>query len=301
MLNGAVGELSWHNPYAYANGNPTNLVDPTGMIAERPEWWDSCYQTDPCLPTPTSTEGAPPTNTKRPTTSPNQAPPTNAKRPTVTGTPCPSTVTPTPQATRADGTACPFRNGDFFNVFGRGVDQRPAILGDGDYLGEKDPTHAAVDLVPVGAFRRGDNKLANNQWAAGRPNIAQIYAVVNGSLWFYSDTGLLLENAADRGKHFQYEHVIYDPFRQPLPVCAGDHIGWVNSGANEEGSQDHLHFAYRNTRGVINATYYDPRPFFKPPLLRYSDEIRNYYTTTPTSNSDTPTPGPTYRPTPTPR
>lgn len=31
----AVGELGWHNPYAYTNGNPVNLVDPSGMFAEQ--------------------------------------------------------------------------------------------------------------------------------------------------------------------------------------------------------------------------------------------------------------------------
>jgi hypothetical protein len=47
-INGAVGELGWHNLYAYANGNPVNLVDPSGMIAERPEQWDNCgYQNRP--------------------------------------------------------------------------------------------------------------------------------------------------------------------------------------------------------------------------------------------------------------
>ena len=36
VVNGAVGELGWHNPYAYANGDPVNLVDPSGMIATFP-------------------------------------------------------------------------------------------------------------------------------------------------------------------------------------------------------------------------------------------------------------------------
>jgi hypothetical protein len=40
--NGAVGELGWHNRFTYANGNPVNLVDPSGMIAERPERWSGC-------------------------------------------------------------------------------------------------------------------------------------------------------------------------------------------------------------------------------------------------------------------
>jgi len=47
LINGAVGELGWHNPYAYANGNPTNLVDPGGLCAQPTQWWNpadaNCY------------------------------------------------------------------------------------------------------------------------------------------------------------------------------------------------------------------------------------------------------------------
>jgi len=36
----AVGELMLLNRYSYVAGNPTNLVDPSGMIAEKPGKWD---------------------------------------------------------------------------------------------------------------------------------------------------------------------------------------------------------------------------------------------------------------------
>lgn len=32
------------NRYAYVNGNPVNLTDPSGMIAETPGLWDNCFQ-----------------------------------------------------------------------------------------------------------------------------------------------------------------------------------------------------------------------------------------------------------------
>lgn len=41
-INDAVGELIFHNRYSYANSNPVNIVDPSGMIGERPEAWDLC-------------------------------------------------------------------------------------------------------------------------------------------------------------------------------------------------------------------------------------------------------------------
>jgi len=42
MDNGAVGELIFHNRYSYANGNPVNIVDPSGMIGERPQQYANC-------------------------------------------------------------------------------------------------------------------------------------------------------------------------------------------------------------------------------------------------------------------
>ncbi|MEO8394847.1 MAG: RHS repeat-associated core domain-containing protein, partial [Chloroflexota bacterium] len=208
----------------------------------------------------------PPTNTSFPTEIPITIPPINTPLPTAT---------PTPQATNSSGVSCPYANGQFFNVFGQGIDQRPAILGAGDFRSEARPDHAAVDLVPISAFRIGSNQLTSNNWASGSPAIAQLYAAVNGNLWSYA-TGLLLENPADSGKYFQYEHAVYNPFNAPLSVCAGDLIGWVSSGSSGEGNEDHVHFAYRNTRAANNAMYYDPRLYFNPPILRSSNEIRNY-------------------------
>jgi hypothetical protein len=40
----AVGELMGLNRYSYVAGNPTNFVDPSGMIAETPAMWDNCFQ-----------------------------------------------------------------------------------------------------------------------------------------------------------------------------------------------------------------------------------------------------------------
>ena len=46
-VNGAVGELIFHNRYSYANNNPVNLTDPSGMCAQPTEWWNpvdaNCY------------------------------------------------------------------------------------------------------------------------------------------------------------------------------------------------------------------------------------------------------------------
>ncbi|NJL55557.1 hypothetical protein HC928_10430 [bacterium] len=35
VIRGAVGELIFHNRYSYANSNPVNLTDPSGMIPEK--------------------------------------------------------------------------------------------------------------------------------------------------------------------------------------------------------------------------------------------------------------------------
>jgi hypothetical protein len=49
MANDAVGEPMSLNRYSYVAGNPINFVDPSGMIAETPGQWNSCYrQDDPC-------------------------------------------------------------------------------------------------------------------------------------------------------------------------------------------------------------------------------------------------------------
>ena len=47
-MNGAVGELlGLINGYSYANGNPVNLTDPSGMCAQPTQWWNpvdvNCY------------------------------------------------------------------------------------------------------------------------------------------------------------------------------------------------------------------------------------------------------------------
>lgn len=48
----AVGELIMSpmslNRYSYAAGNPTNFVDPSGMIAEKPGKWDKCAYEEAC-------------------------------------------------------------------------------------------------------------------------------------------------------------------------------------------------------------------------------------------------------------
>jgi len=39
-LNDAVGEPGGLNRYSYVNGNPVNLVDPSGMCAQPTQWWN---------------------------------------------------------------------------------------------------------------------------------------------------------------------------------------------------------------------------------------------------------------------
>jgi hypothetical protein len=46
-VSGAVGELIFHNRYSYANNNPVNLTDPSGLCAQPTQWWNpvdvNCY------------------------------------------------------------------------------------------------------------------------------------------------------------------------------------------------------------------------------------------------------------------
>lgn len=298
MYEGMISDLLSLNRYSYVKGNPVNLVDPSGMVDERPERWDSCNQTDPCAPTGL------PTNTPR-----SQGLATNTPRGNPTSTPCPpNNNTSTPQATNASGTPCRYANGTFFNVFGLGIDNRPVLLG-GNYITAEMATatpteqrriHQAVDIVPVGIFPAGDNQLSNERWAGPNSPLAVIYAAVNGILSGYADGGytdMLLENNAEQGWYFQYVHVTPDSAfsniaNNYVPVCAGDRIGVVSTGDNRESSTtDHLHFAYRNSRAG-NATYRDPRPFFNPSILMSRSDVINYRTATLTANPATATPQP---------
>ncbi|MHB8629842.1 MAG: hypothetical protein ACYDEO_27035 [Aggregatilineales bacterium] len=48
LVNGAVGELMGLNRYAYANDNPVNLVDPSGMFGEYPQTCQQQPQQNQC-------------------------------------------------------------------------------------------------------------------------------------------------------------------------------------------------------------------------------------------------------------
>ena len=51
----ALDLLEDGNRYIWVQGDVISRVDPSGMIDETPGIWDTCQQTNPCVPTPTPT------------------------------------------------------------------------------------------------------------------------------------------------------------------------------------------------------------------------------------------------------
>lgn len=244
-----VGELTSLNRYAYANGNPTNLVDPTGMFAEDPNLIGSYYQgqidyCDLCnvtgdfwacklchefvekqpISSPPSKSTPPPTNTQRP--------PQLINTPTCTATPS-NTATSTASATQVPGPRALITGANihtspcsqkFYPPFGDDSvcpqlgQCKPIHIGNKGY--QQSGPHRARDYVPnaAGGQRGG--------WET-QPTLAQynqVYAVANGNITRIYENGQLIPDAITlqynidqngNGWEFVYVHISlysrYDP------------------------------------------------------------------------------------------
>jgi len=105
------------------------------------------------------------------------------------------------------------------------------------------PTHSGVDM--------------------GAPQGTPVYAVRNGTLWFWSTGdigGYSVYLEADDGNTYYYTHLApYSPSWENTTrsVTAGEVIEFVDHTGNANG-YDHLHFEVR--LGGPNGTRVDPRP-----------------------------------------
>jgi murein DD-endopeptidase MepM/ murein hydrolase activator NlpD len=105
------------------------------------------------------------------------------------------------------------------------------------------PTHSGVDM--------------------GAPQGTPVYAVRNGTLWFWSTGdvgGYSLYLNADDGNTYYYTHLRAYPDaweNSTRPVKAGDPIEYVSHTGNTNGL-DHLHFELR--LGGPNGSRVDPKP-----------------------------------------
>jgi RHS repeat-associated protein len=250
------------NRYIYVYDNPVNLVDPSGMIAEKdtsilsqynpctylisdclnctqylmdgnmPAYIDCIRQCEPLQ------RSAPPTNTPRPQTQP-------LPTPTYTVTnPCAS-VTP-------------------FPVFGQGLGHMATKDGYGYGQLVNGKIHAALDVVPSSVYP-ADNK---QNWP-NDPQYAEyatVYAVVAGEIRTLPDSQVaqLQPNSGPLKNRweFLYAHVDLSVGLGQI-VGAGDPIGrvaTVSSADVEPLVFPHLHFAIRQQ----NKPYSDPDNYADP-------------------------------------
>jgi RHS repeat-associated protein len=229
---GTAGRPMSLNGYMYVEGDPVDMVDPTGMCPPKslclqyaPQSW-RCNCLEICVPAATceELETSECTNTAA----------WNAR--------C---AMPRPEDSQ-DVNPCTTRY--IFPVFGScGVNCFPHLAG-GNY--NPDIGHRAVDIVPIGAFENyPESTYLAPDWSTrpGTEDYKTVYAVADGTIYKILDDGIVLRLS----ELWELVYVHIEPTVVSGFVSAGTSLGKIIPYYNatrtvDVSDQDHLHFGLRH-------------------------------------------------------